>query len=373
MKRRLSIILLCFILALGLLPLNAQASGAPYTLPEGPTNLTAELKKDDEGIPYFELRVNIPQSVTDLAKKLDMDNDNALFPGYDTDYMLIQFDFKYGDYDWNEGPTHFWDTSRYVTNFVGEGCIFDYHLYDSSTKPEDIDIKSETYQFRARFEAMWGYEGEWVDKYIYSPYSAVVTISNPAYWNNSSEWAEPELQKAADAGLIPDILKGADMTKPITREEFAELSVLLCEKVTGQASEAVFPNPFKDTTNPQILKAFKLGITTGVSSTSFEPKTLINREQCATMLFRAIKAINPDVNYSIEGVKDFPDQKHIASWAVEATKYMFNIGIIGGDENGNFMPKATTTAQGAADYGMATREQAVVLSLRTYEKLNNIR
>jgi len=159
-----------------------------------------------------------------------------------------------------------------------------------------------------------------------------------------------------------------DLTKPITREEFCELAVLLYEKCTDTIVTAT-DNPFTDTTNPQILKAYKLGITTGTSPTTFSPKVLINREQCATMLFRVIKAINPDGDYSIDGVKDFPDQKYISSWAVEATKYMAKIGIITGNKAGEFMPKATTTAQEAAGYGMATREQAIAMSVRTYEKI----
>ncbi|NTV91436.1 MAG: hypothetical protein HGA22_13930, partial [Clostridiales bacterium] len=123
---------------------------------------------------------------------------------------------------------------------------------------------------------------------IYSPFSNVIS-KNLGAWSNASTWATPELQKASDAGLIPAILIGADMTKPITREEFCELSVLLYEKVTGKAATAAEPNPFNDTTNPQILKAYKLGITQGTSAITFSPKTLINREQCAAMLFRAIK------------------------------------------------------------------------------------
>jgi hypothetical protein len=74
------------------------------------------------------------------------------------------------------------------------------------------------------------------------------------------------------------------------------------------------------------------------------------------MLFRAIKVIAPNADYSVVGVKDFPDQKDISSWAADGTKYMSNLGIIKGDAAGNFMPKATTTAQAAAGYGMATRE-----------------
>lgn len=373
MKRKLSIILLSFVLMLSMLPLTTLAAEAPYALPNGPTNLTAELKTDDEDIPYFELKWNMPQSVVDLAEKITAVaglDENPLFPGYNTDYIEIKFDYKYGKYDWNEGPMVYTDTAFYVDSFVDGNYVFEYRPYDSSNKPDEVEIKAETYQFRARFESAWGYDDDWLNNPIYSPYSNTVSIGNPVYWSNASTWATPELQKAADAGLIPDILKGVDMTKPVTREEFAELSVQLYEKVTGKKSEEVSPNPFKDTANPQILKAYKLGITSGTSATTFTPKALINREQCAAMLYRAIKAIKPDGNYSIEGVKDFPDQKHISSWAVEATKYMSKISIISGDAKGNFMPKATTSGQEAAGYGMATREQAVALSLRTYEKLD---
>ena len=91
------------------------------------------------------------------------------------------------------------------------------------------------------------------------------------------------------------------------------------------------------------------------------------------MLFRAIKAIHPQGDYSIAGVKDFPDQKNISVWANEATKYMSKVGIITGDAKGNFMPKATTPAQEATRYGMATREQAIALSVRTYDKAPEIK
>lgn len=190
-------------------------------------------------------------------------------------------------------------------------------------------------------------------------------------WSNASSWATPELNKANDAGLIPQILSGADMTKPITREEFAELAVKLYEKTTETTAVAVSPNPFTDTLNPEILKAFKIGVTQGTSDTTFEPDVLINREQCAAMLFRALKAISPSNDFSVEGVKDFPDQKYISDWANEAVKYMNKIGIITGDSQGNFMPKATTTAQQAQNYGMATREQAIAMSFRSYERFKD--
>lgn len=44
-------------------------------------------------------------------------------------------------------------------------------------------------------------------------------------------------------------------------------------------------------------------------------KMLINREQCATMLFRSINDIHSQRDYSVDDVKDFPDRKYISSWA----------------------------------------------------------
>jgi len=200
---------------------------------------------------------------------------------------------------------------------------------------------------------------------VYSSFSNVISHNMPA-WSNASSWATGELKKADDAGLI-------DLTKPITREEFCELALLLYEKSTGKSPAPASSNPFTDTNNPQILKAFALGITQGTSATTFSPQVLINREQCATMLFRTIKAIHPDGDYSIVGIKDFPDQKDISSFAVEGTKFMSKLGIIKGDSNGNFMPKATTPAQTAASYGMATREAALLMGVRTYDKMDEIK
>lgn len=180
--------------------------------------------------------------------------------------------------------------------------------------------------------------------------------------SDASSWAIPELDKAADYGLIPDILKGADMRKLITREEFTELAVLLYEKSTGKTAPSG-TNPFIDTANPQILKAYHIGITAATSENTFSPNVLITREQCATMLYRAMQAINPKGNFSIAGVKDFPDQANISSWAVEGTKYMSKVGIIKGDTNGNFMPKAMNAAHQASGYGMASKEAAATLIL----------
>lgn len=366
MKRKILSMVIIIAMTFSLLSLSAYAADEPFTL-VAPTNLTATLKYNDDGVPYFELRLDIPSTVRTINSNLQENPD--YYEGTSCDGIEIEFEYKYGQYDWNEGPSEYWNTTDSITEFVDRGGYWEYSPFDSGDY-DTVDIKSEVYSFRARFTGLWGYTDDWIDKSVYSGYSNIATVGNTTFYDDASDWAVTELEKANEAGLIPEILKGADMTKPITREEFAELAVLLYEKTSGNTAMPVSPNPFTDTTNQQILKAFAVGVTNGTSDTTFSPKVLINREQCATMLFRTIKAIAPDGDYSIDGVKDFTDAKFISSWAVEGAKYMSKLEIVKGDAGGNFMPKATTTAQEATGYGMATREAAILMTVRTYEAMN---
>lgn len=345
-------------------------TGDSFDIP--PQNLTVELKKWEDGRPYFALKWTNPQSIWKLQK-------------YGVEHgewgVDFQIDVKVGNGQWYYDASgelfgnalNFGEEIDEPGNYVTDDVAFDpIQLNENLGVDGTVDIKTNVYYIRVRYAYVDNQGSDGQEHYIYSPFSNTASIGTESFYKKASDWAKSELQKASDLGLIPSILKGADMTKPITREEFAELAVVLYERVTDKKSQPVSPNPFTDTANQQILKAYNLGITSGTSQTTFSPKVLINREQCAAMLFRAIKAIHPQGDYNVAGVKDFPDQKHISSWAVEATKYMNKVGIITGDAKGNFMPKATTPAQEAAGYGMATREQAIALSLRTHDKAPEI-
>ncbi len=310
-----------------------------------PTLTTATVEKNTAGMPFLRVMTDrIPGPVQDLNAMTGTGVNMEVWMrrAGEKDFKLIH--------------------SSYLYEFILIG-VDDY--FDKTKQ----NYEEEGYEIKIRYvlNDLRKYPQAGRSDIIYSPFSNIYSQNMPA-WSGASKWATTELTEADQLGLIPEILKGADMTKPITREEFAELAVLLYEKTTGLASTPMEPNPFIDTVNPQVLKAANLGITKGTSPTEFSPDVLINREQCATMLFRALKAMKPEGDYSIEGVKDFADQLDISGFAVEATKYMSKIGIILGDVQGRFMPKATTTAQKASGYGMATREQAIAMSLRSYKK-----
>ncbi|MDX9872462.1 MAG: S-layer homology domain-containing protein [Clostridia bacterium] len=220
------------------------------------------------------------------------------------------------------------------------------------------------------FTGKWRYgsEGDWGGWDGGTRVGAVIP-QTPA---KASSWAQTDIDKADGYGLIPASLKGADLTKPITREEFTEITLVLYEKSTGVKTTPFSPNPFTDTANPKILKAYNVGIAKGISATTYEPKALINREQVAAILLRTIKRMAPHGDYSTAGAPTFTDQKDVSDWALESVLVISRLGIIRGVD-GKFMPRATTTAQQAAGYSNTTREQAVLMSLRAFENLDTIK
>ncbi len=323
--------------------IGKNAIFAAITKLDAPQDLKVEIKKDSGGKPYFRLDWVIPESVTDANKQLPV-------------YHFI--DFKVGNGKWLSETTK-WDAMPgAVANLLASSDTLnpvEKNLVDK------VVIEENIYYFRVAYVCE-----PTMDNPVISAYSNTASTKIQAY-SDASAWAKPELDEADKNGLIPDSIKGADMTKPITREEFAELAVKLYEKTTGKTALEALPNPFTDTKNPEILKAYKLGITTGTSATTFTPNERINREQVASMLSRAIRIMVPGADFSTAGAPTFSDQKNISSWALEHVKYMSKLEIIKGTD-GKFMPKAVTTAEIASGYANTTREQAIAMSLRTFNR-----
>ena len=89
------------------------------------------------------------------------------------------------------------------------------------------------------------------------------------------------------------MLVGKDMTAPVTRGEFAAISVNLFEAMTGgravMSSQCQFEDIADNENRNYILKAYNIGAVQGYSATEFAPDELITREQLATMLCRVYK------------------------------------------------------------------------------------
>lgn len=171
-----------------------------------------------------------------------------------------------------------------------------------------------------------------------------------------SDWAREEVEAAVAIDLVPSKMIGENLTKNVTRAEFAAIAVKLYENLTGSKTAGNAENAFVDIEigtpyYSDIVNANFLGITNGTSETTFSPDALITREQMATMIVRALNSAQ--ISTVTESVLSFADGNNISEYAKDAVRFMSDKGIIKGVGDNKFAPKAT-----------ATREQAILIAYR---------
>ena len=326
--RKLTAFILCIVF---LLPLSVYARNLPVN-PDAPTGLVVRTKYNEHGNLYFELTCSTPKSIAPLLNR----------ENYTVTYEV---DYKEDGGRWQS------ETSAPMLPLGREGItgkltrIVYYHGNEKTSLT-----------FRVRFMCSY-FTGIGRADFVYTPFSEAVSAGQGPGYRNASPWAEPELDKASVYGFITNSIKD-NMSAPITREEFAEVSVKLYEKYTGKQAAAGDMSVFSDTSNPEIFKAFNLKIVNGTDAARklFSPKGLVNRQQVAAMLFRTISAMSPEADLGASGAGTFADEKDIAPWAIEAVRFMNKNGFLKGSDN-KIDPG-----------GICTREMAVIIAARVYEK-----
>ncbi len=164
-----------------------------------------------------------------------------------------------------------------------------------------------------------------------------------------SDWADQEIAEADGLGLVIIMTGLPTYTDDISREQFAEMVVNMVELATGQVIVPV-ENPFTDTDNLDVIKAYSTGIITGMTETTFDPEGKTNREQIATMLFRAALYIAENGGAEILTISDgdlttFNDNEQVSDWANEAVAALNANGIMEGVSKNSLAPKASTTVE----------------------------
>lgn len=314
-----------------------------------------QVKNDEKGKPYLSFYLEFPDSLKKAALALKVQS------GGSDIQMVVECRVNGGE----------WTNSRITNN------EFPYN-YGERTITIDDKILADKSSLEYRFKL--SYTGGKATKNFETPWSTTLKY-NVQSWSDASAWAEEWLEKAEDYGLLPDVLAGADMTKPITRLEFAALSVKLYEAMSGKTVTAG-SNPFTDTSDPEILKAVNIGVTNGTAPDKFSPDALITREQAAAMLTRAYKAafwegwtLAGDGTYTkytldYSGVKPFADDASISAYAKPSVYFMVKNNIIGGVGNNMFAPnRSNIPANAALTYGQATREAAIKIAVASFENL----
>ena len=162
-----------------------------------------------------------------------------------------------------------------------------------------------------------------------------ILVSQEEIWSNADEWAKEELISASSKKLIPETFAKKDFTKTISRQDFAAVCVKLYEAFTKETVEGVLENPFIDTDDEYVLKAYSLGITNGVSDNEFGNGE-VTREQMATMLTRVLKIVGIDTAVDENQIEIFKDDSLLHDWGRESVYFMASNGIIKGIGNNVF-------------------------------------
>ncbi|MCL2004253.1 MAG: fibronectin type III domain-containing protein [Oscillospiraceae bacterium] len=168
--------------------------------------------------------------------------------------------------------------------------------------------------------------------------------------DTADNWAHEGINEAYQKGFIPEELLN-NFNYVINRQEFCRMAVRWVEYATGKSIDTVLfekglarsPNAFTDTSDPDILAAYALGITAGIGNNQFNPLGQFPRQQAAMMIMNACRAIGADV--SNLPTADFADMNSAASWAHPGINFVRVREIMRGIGGGNFGPHTLYTIQ----------------------------
>ena len=140
-----------------------------------------------------------------------------------------------------------------------------------------------------------------------------------------------------------------DLMKGITNDTFAPnasmtraMFATVLYRMKGCPSVEGLSEPFTDVDEnywayDAIVWAYNVGVTTGVTATTFEPGMNITRAQLVTMMYRY------ENSPAVSGVLTFTDSADIAVPYRAAVLWATRNGIVNGYENGSFRPNGTAS------------------------------
>lgn len=170
-------------------------------------------------------------------------------------------------------------------------------------------------------------------------------------WQKPSAWAEKEITRAIDEGLVPPILQN-NYRDDITRGEFCSIAVNLYESMTKK--EISGRVKFDDNALLSVEKLAYEGIVHGLGNNKFNPNGKIKREEAAVILSKLSEKLGMNL---ASGDISFTDSQSISTWAIDDVKKVYTAKIMQGVSERRFSPKSHYT-----------KEQAIATLLRIKDK-----
>lgn len=181
-------------------------------------------------------------------------------------------------------------------------------------------------------------DGKWTANVNHFSTFAVLTYDKSFEDVTATHWAYDAIKKLAAKQIVLGVSETEFAPKQkVSRAEFASLIT----RALGITAED--PVVFKDVEPakwyaPSIAAAYEAGIITGRSLDVFAPEQTINREEMASMIYKAYlhqKGQNAAANRS----SNFKDAVTISGWAANAVAAVQELGIMNGRGGSLFMPK----------------------------------
>ncbi len=203
-------------------------------------------------------------------------------------------------------------------------------------------------------------------------------VTTTSFGATVSTWAKPEVERAYQNGVIPAKMAQDDLTKKVTRAEFAAIAVEVFEALSRKSVAASTDCTFGDISSSdyqtEIKKAYGIKAIEGYSATQFGPNDYITREQLATILCRVLKKDMEDkfIPFSyVSNYTPFADDFMISDWAKPSVYFMSHHGLVNGMQGNVFAPKNTNNEEEALGYANATKEQAILIGNRMFENFGS--
>ena len=395
MSNKVLSVTLALVMALGMITIPAMAAGGKWgleditfkdsrgnqvTIPGGAKSCAVKVIEFTHGTPWTsETNAMNPNEILGAPDRKPNSNGEALTLGAGG-VIVLEFDIYIYDgpgndiYVFEVGP----DVEATKVE-VSSDLVNWIYVGDANGSISGVDMNGKVpadgrYKYVRITDLKTAPSGTWPGADI----DAVAGINVTPY--DFSGWAKAELEKADELNIIPEAFFGADLKKPITRAEFAAVLVKLYENLTGKKAMPASRNPFTDTKDVEVLKAYNIGLMAGTSADKSSPNELLNREQAVTMIVRVLKAayipgwtLATDNHFTLNFTPPakFADNDKISEWAKPSVYFAAANDIIPGMNSNTFSPRATTAAEEAVNYASATRELALVTAVRMVDKLKD--
>ncbi len=156
------------------------------------------------------------------------------------------------------------------------------------------------------------------------------------------DWAKEYIDALSADGIINGKGNGEfDPAGKVLREEAVKM-IVEAFGITASGNAAFDDVNSDDWFRDFVLTAKNAGIVNGVSDTSFGAGLSITRQDAAVMLFTALS--KKGLASAIAGSDStFADDADIATYALDAVRYMNSVGAITGYSDGTFKPMSTIT------------------------------